>query len=414
MSDKFWTEQRIARAKEALSKSYTTREAAAKLGVSKDALRNAIRDVGENVADYLMKRAVPADDAPIPFTVPEDLHPVDQQIAKEAAAKERRQVDSMVDEIRELRARQAFLDDVAAKNAPPKILPRETSEGVREMTFVALGSDWHTEEVVTPESVAFRNEYNLEISERRIRRFFDSIIWNVEHHRASGRIAIRDGIIWLGGDLMTGYIHPELEESNELSPTETIIWLKPRIRDGINTVLERLGLDRLIIPCSHGNHGRTGIKMRVKTSYANSYEWLMYHGLMEDFKGDSCVEFVVTNSEHQYVQAYDWTLHFHHGHDVRYQGGIGGIGIPFLKACYSWDRVRRADVHNIGHWHMLRDFGNGIVNGSLIGFSDFSQKIRADFEEPQQAFYFMDSHRGKCMWTPLWVEDRRPGELVAA
>lgn len=331
--------------------------------------------------------------------------PVQKAEEKEEESQDKRHIKQLVEQLREARARQSFLDAVSSYKAPPKIMKREKRSGIREMTAVVLASDWHVEEPVTPESVAYRNEYNLEIADRRVERFFQGIIWNVEHQRASSRIAINDLVLWLGGDLMTGYIHPELMESNELSPTETVRWLLPRIRDGIYTLMQSLDLAHLEIPCSFGNHGRTTEKRRISTGFANSYEWLLYHSLADEFRREKKVHFEVTNSSHQYVQVYNKTLHFHHGDELKYAGGVGGLAIPLLKAIPQWDMIKRADIHNIGHFHQLSDFGRGVVNGSLIGFGPYSQSIKATFEVPAQAMYYVDSNRGKCMMTPLWVEE---------
>lgn len=284
----------------------------------------------------------------------------------------------------------------------PHITPREKS-GMREMTAVALASDWHVEERVTAESVAGRNEYNLEIASQRVDRFFQAIAWHIEHQRGSERIAIRDLVLWLGGDLMSGYIHEELVEGNQLSPTQTILWLIPRLEGGIRGLLKRLELESIVVPCSFGNHGRTTTKSRVSTGYANSYEWLMYNDLAARLRDEKRVRFEITASAHQYVRVYDQVVHFHHGDSLSYQGGVGGIGIPLLKAVPQWDRTMQADVHCIGHFHQLRDYGRAVVNGSLIGFGPYSQHIRAEFEEPQQALFYLDSKRGKTMLTQLWV-----------
>jgi hypothetical protein len=360
------------------------------------------------------------DEETIPNGPPaEDPDPVERQENRDRALRERRQIKQLVDQLREARARQAFLDAMSSYRAPPRILPREKTSGVRELTAIVLASDWHVEEPVEPQSVAFRNEYNLEIADRRITRFFEGIIWNIEHHRASRRLAINDLVLWLGGDLMTGYIHPELLEANALSPTETIRWLLPRIRNGLATVLSRLDLAHLEVPCSFGNHGRTTDKIRISTGYANSFEWLMYHELAAEFRQEKRIHFEITNSPHQYVSVYDLLLHFHHGDDVKYQGGVGGLGIPLLKAVPMWDLVKRADIHNIGHHHSFLDFGRALVNGSLIGYSAYSQRIRAAYEVPQQAMYYVDSKRGKCMVTAIWVDDEahrqafeRAGDVV--
>lgn len=339
--------------------------------------------------------------------------PVAEHVARRADKRERSTIKDLVGRLEEARARQAFIDAAKAHKAPPRVMSRERTSGVREMTAVVLASDLHVEETVDPESVAYRNEYNLEIAARRLERLFQSVIWNVEHHRASGKIAIHDLVLWFGGDMMTGYIHEELIEGNALSPTETMLWLMPRLRDGIITLLDRLELASITIPCSYGNHGRTTAKPRIATGASNSFEWLMYHVLAERMSAESEVTFEITNSAHQYVDVYDRTMHFHHGDDVKYNGGVGGLGVPLLKAVPAWERIKPADVHCIGHHHTLLDYGRVVVNGSLIGYGPYSQRIRATIEPPQQAMFYMDSRRGKCMTTALWVDDRNDAEAAA-
>lgn len=348
---------------------------------------------------------VPPEASVQPGDEPED--PVEARERRDVTTRLRSQVDDLVRRLQEANLRQEFIDEAAKHRAPPRIYAREKTSRIREMTPVVLASDWHVEEPVHPESVAFRNEYNLEIAARRIERFFRAIIWNIEHHRASGRITIRDLLLWLGGDMYSGYIHEELVEANELSPTEAVRWLVPKLRDGIATLLDTLGLESLLIVCSHGNHGRTTLKSRIATGYANSFDWLLYHWLADEFRDDKRVRFEITASAHQYAEVYGQTIHFHHGDDVRYQGGIGGLGIPLLKAVPMWDRVQPAALHCIGHWHTLRDYGRAVVNGSLIGFGPYSQRIRVEFEDPMQAMFYIDRERhGLQMLTKLWVSER--------
>jgi hypothetical protein len=69
------------------------------------------------------------------------------------------------------------------------------------------------------------------------------------------------------------------------------------------------------------------------------------------------------------LQIYDVTVRFHHGHSIRYAGGVGGIYIPTNKAIAQWNKGRHADLDVFGHFHQLRDGGNFICNGSLIGYN---------------------------------------------
>lgn len=343
--------------------------------------------------------------APITFTGKGSRDPVARLEQRDDARAERQAHEDMLRELREHRKRQAILEASGRAYEPPKVLPRERSAGApRELVGVVLASDWHVEETVDPETVMGRNAYDLAIADRRIERFFRGIIWQFEHHRASKRLAIRDLVLWLGGDLMSGYIHEELVEGNSLSPTETMLWLMPRLRNGITTLLETLSLERLIVPCSFGNHGRTTQRIRISTGAANSFEWLMYCQL-RDSMPDKRITWEITTSAHQYVQAYDWTLHFTHGDSLKYAGGVGGLGIPYLKAIPAWNVVRPAHVHHIGHFHQLLDYGSGFVNGSLIGYGPYSLRIKAPYEAPQQLMYFIDRKRGRCMPTALWCAE---------
>lgn len=397
-----WNDDNIERAKKILVQSETIPQAvesiAAAVGfsITTASLADAFKQRGMRSLDALLK----------PRTAHAAVHPVAAQARREDESRIRTEHRQLVEELREANARHAFLDTITSTKLPPHVPRREKTSGLRDTTAVVLASDWHVEEEVDPESIAGRNEYNLEIADKRIERFFNAIVWNVEHHRSSKHLAVRDLVLWLGGDLMSGYIHEELMEGNQLSPTETCLWLLPRLNGGIRMLQERLDLASIVVPCSYGNHGRTTPKRRVATGAQNSYEWLMYNNLARELAGEKRIRFEITKSAHQYVNVYDFKVHFHHGDEMNYQGGVGGIGIPFHKAMDAWNEDIRCDIHNVGHWHQLKTFGSGNVNGSLIGFNSYAKSIKARFEEPKQAFYLVDANRGQSMWSPLWVSEK--------
>lgn len=313
------------------------------------------------------------------------------------------EVKNLAERLKHAEERHAFLDRISKPLAPIKIRRRETKSKLREGTAIILGSDWHLEENVYKVSVSGRNEYNPAIAEKRLQRFFDGAQWLIEANREI--YTLRDAVVWLGGDLITGYIHEELEEDNDLSPTEAVLFAKRLITRGIRQILADRKLERLVIPCSYGNHGRTTQKRRIKTGAKNSYEWLLYNVLQQQFADEKRVQFDVTPTAHQYVDVYDFCLHFTHGDELKFSGGVGGLSVPLNKRVPLWNNVHRADYHHIGHFHQLRDFGHTVVNGSLIGYNEYALSIGADYEPPQQAFYILDARRGKCLSTPIWVDE---------
>ena len=274
-----------------------------------------------------------------------------------------------------------------------------------ESTAVLVASDWHLEERVDPKTVDGVNEYNLEVSEARVERFFQNGLSMLEMCRTRGKIDTL--VLGLLGDLITGYIHEELAESNYLSPVEATLRAYILTRGGIDFLLREGKLKSLIVPCTVGNHSRTTQKMRVSTSVKNSYEWLLYQFLAMAYKDDERVRFEIANGYFVFVDLYSTKLRFHHGDDVRYQGGVGGLSIPLNKAISQWNKMRRVDVDVLGHWHTRLNARDAVCNGSLIGFNPFSIHIKASYEPPSQSFFLVHPDYGKTVEVPIWVEERK-------
>jgi len=289
----------------------------------------------------------------------------------------------------------------AGAKVPKPIRTRKAAPGKRVATPVFLCSDWHVEEVVKPETVGGVNAYNPEISAKRIDRLGDAMLWMIDHHRKS--FEIREAVLWLGGDLLSGYIHEELRENNAMSPVQTLLFLQDQIANVFAKLLSVSGLESITVPCSYGNHGRTTHKMQVATAAANSYEWLMYHQLRRTFEANSKVQFHVADGDFLRLKVHNTRLGFHHGHAAKFGGGVGGITIPLAKATAKWNTYGECDVWNVGHFHQLHDLPRLVVNGSLIGTSPYGMSV-GGFEAPAQASYLVDSKRGKCMSTTLWAE----------
>jgi hypothetical protein len=332
--------------------------------------------------------------------VPEVLAPTEEHRLRVQLRAEREKAESAVKELLTL---QGALEAIAsATSAPlPRIKRREFGSGLREAAAVAMLSDVHAEENVRLGETPVPNIYNRDIAERSIARFFSGINWKLELYRT--KFKIRTAVVWFGGDLMTGHIHPENVENTAGTPIETMLWLRPRLISGIDALLADPELDEILIPCSYGNHGRNTPKPYRALGAVHSYEWALYQFLASHYANEPRVRFLADQSAHQYVHVYDWDLHFHHGDETNYGGGVGGITIPLNKATAQWDLARRCHYHHFGHWHQYQDTGRIVVNGSVIGFNGYAMSIKATPEPPQQAFYLLDSKRGKTCKSPLWV-----------
>lgn len=271
------------------------------------------------------------------------------------------------------------------------IKPSEKDGSKSNATAIALLSDWHYEENVKTSQVNGLNKYNTDIAKERAEKLFRVISQLVKVHNKE--YTISNLVLALLGDFISGSIHDDLKESNNIQPTEAIYEVQCLIASGIKFLLKETNVN-LIIPCSSGNHARITEKQRVSTAYGNSLEFLMYRHLRDYFENEPRVKFIINDSYLTYVNIYGYTARFHHGDSIRFSGGVGGIFIPAFKAISQWNKSKHADWDFFGHFHQMKDGGSFITNGSLIGYNGYAIRIKADYEKPKQAFVIIDEERG--------------------
>ncbi len=275
------------------------------------------------------------------------------------------------------------------------IEPRHAS-GTSEATVCALASDWHIEELVGGE-VGGLNRYTPEIAQASAVTFFQGVLRLTQ--LLSKDIKIQTMLLPLLGDFITNDIHEaENAEMNALKPMHAIVRAQSFLISGFEFLLKETNLT-IDVPCHSGNHARTTHKTRFGAENGHSLEYLMYLHLAAYFRHEPRMTFVIPDGMHSYATVYDQTIRFHHGHGIKYGGGVGGIYIPTNKAIAQWNKGRHADLDVFGHFHQMRDGGNFICNGSMIGYNSFALSIKADYEQPKQALFLMDKRRGRtCTW----------------
>jgi len=159
------------------------------------------------------------------------------------------------------------------------------------------------------------------------------------------------------------------------------------ISEGIEFLLKNTKCD-IDVVWRVGNHTRITKKVHISTENGNSLETMMFHHLRVHYRDNSRINFFMADGYLQYTELFDgYTICWHHGHGVKYQGGIGGLTIPMNKAISQWQKMKHADLYVSGHWHQFFDGGNFIVNGSMIGFSPYGVFNKFGFEPPKQAFF---------------------------
>jgi len=279
--------------------------------------------------------------------------------------------------------------------------PKEYKES--QATAVVICSDWHSEEKVTFDETNGINEFNLKEFTKRADKFFVSTAKLVRAKQLS--IPVKRLVLALIGDFITGNIHEENAETAQLLPMEALLNAQNHIEAGIRYLLENTNVD-IVIPCHSGNHARITKKIRHATEAGNSLEYVMYHQLANLFKNEKRVKFCISPGYLSYLDIDGFVMRLHHGHAIKFAGGIGGISISANKKIAQWDKTRQANVDLFGHFHQF-EVGRGrkfICNGSLSGYNAYAVNGGFEPEKPLQAFFLVNHTRKEITdICPVWL-----------
>lgn len=292
----------------------------------------------------------------------------------------------------------------------PDWLVAESIGGSAPGVPMTIWSDWHYQEVVTAAETAGQNEFNAEIAGARVRLLVERTIDLCFSHMV--RPEYPGVVICLGGDMITGEIHPELAGSNDRETTEAIIDLQGLLIWAFDRMLERF--DRVFVPCVVGNHGRLDLKPRAKGRVVRSYEWLLYTLLEKHYRGNDRIRFFIPGETDAHFRVHGHRYMLTHGDALGVKGGDGIIGSlgPItrgkIKTRNSEAQIGRDfDTMLIGHWHSYLPLPGCIVNGALKGYDEFARLfLRAQFQPPIQALWFNHPRRGVTFQVPVYLDDR--------
>lgn len=327
------------------------------------------------------------------------LQDIDKKEAKTELQILRKKYWEVLDELKTHKSLDDLWTNLHKKSSNVKI-EKTRNNPKTESTAVILASDWHIEETIDAETINYLNEYNPQIAKQRAEKFWNNWLMLVDMMAKDERID--KVVLWLLWDFITGYIHQELVEWNTMSPTEAILYVKWLITSWIDMFLVNSDYDMTIMT-AFWNHWRTTDKKRISTGWKNSYEWMMYMLIAQQYENNPRVKMKVEKGYHNYLNVYDKVLRWHHWDWMKYQGWVGWITIPVNKAIAQWNKAKRADYDIFWHWHQLKDWGIWQSNWSLIGYWPYAESIKADFEEPKQAMFLINNKYGKTISAPVLV-----------
>lgn len=294
----------------------------------------------------------------------------------------------------ELLLRQSEVMSTLADTAPEmyeSFAPPEEHVSGGEAAALLVLTDWHFEEKVDPSTLNDLNEFNPDIARTRLKTVVERFLTLLDSTRSMSNV--KQLVFAVLGDLITGHLHDDQKESNFMFPTEALLEVRDALHSTIDAIVKESGIKEVDVYTSFGNHGRNTQKPRVSTSHLTSYEWLLYKWMARDY-AKTGVRWHVSNAYFNMANICGKRIRFHHGDAIKYQGGIGGITVPVIKAIRNWDDGLDADLDVFGHWHQFLRHPKFVACNCLIGYSAYAQKIvKAPYSLPSQTYLVIDRER---------------------
>lgn len=290
----------------------------------------------------------------------------------------------------------------------PDWLLNPAAAGERGHSVVGcLISDVHMGEVISPDEILGVNRFDPEVCRERLRRYFEAAC--TIGQRWASDTACEGALLVLGGDMVSGSIHDELAATNALTSPEQVVAVVETIAAGIRLLAGAYGNVHVVsVP---GNHGRTTAKPTAKLYARLSYDIMVAAMLQERFRHDERLTFQHGDSKDQIVPVFGRTVFVTHGDKIGTKGGMGFAG-PMLPIVRGTKKVeaqqarfgRRPDLILHGHYHTTGNAGAVLSNGSVPGYGEYADDLRAEPEPPQQWLFLLHSKWGLRERAPIQLE----------
>ncbi|MBP8231777.1 MAG: hypothetical protein KAY22_05685 [Rhizorhabdus sp.] len=292
------------------------------------------------------------------------------------------------------------------ETAPPKwaLSPEPAKKDSPGVPTLFL-SDLHWGEVVHPAQIGNVNSYNLATARARLRHTVETAVNLLRI--VDAKMSYPGIVVPLGGDMISGNIHDELQATNELNTMPTVLDLYEHLCGAIALLADTFG--KVFLPCVSGNHGRDTRKTWKKDRHHTSFDWLLYQFLAKRFASDPRVTFQIPDGPDALYRIYGLRYLLTHGDQFKSGDSIIGPLGPLTrgnqKKLARNSAVDQAyDVMLAGHWHQYIHLERLIVNGSMKGYDEFAYDSNYGFEPPRQGLWLTHPKYGITYRMPVLCE----------
>jgi hypothetical protein len=324
----------------------------------------------------------------------------------------RKRASDLDAQVHELERRVAEVTGLLSRNvSPPKWIAQDTGTAHRAAGLLTI-SDIHAGEVVRPDEIGGVNEYDPDICRRRIRRLIEATLTILPRWAADCQLS--GVVVALNGDLVSGVIHDELRRTNGLTLLEQVYLVADEMSAAIEKLADSFGA--VLVTGTPGNHGRETEKMHAKRVSALSFDILAVEMIRRHFSGDDRVSFLIATGADLEFPIFGWNVFQSHGDALGTGGGKGFAGpvLPIARGAKNveWQAYRvhkRHDIILTAHYHTSSNPARGVLaNGSVVGYNEFANRIRAGIEPPQQWLALVHERWGIRERCEIQLEDGIP------
>ena len=282
-----------------------------------------------------------------------------------------------------------------------------------------LLSDWHIGEVIFPNQIGGKNQFNMRIAEERLKTLARNTIDLLKNHTVNPNYP---GIMLaLGGDIVSGTIHEELQKSTDTPIMKAVNDAKNFIIGFVDTMLEHF--PKVYIAGVVGNHGRTTRKPSMKNRVFENYEWLIYQIIADHYAAKSHterkrVQCYIPDSADALIRIFNLTYNLTHGDQFRGGDAMIGHAGPLIRG----DQRKRARQNQIGqdydimiggHWHSTLVTPRLIFNPCLSGYDELAYLHNYPYEDPAQLLWLNHPVRGISKMHRVQLEEPKFQKLTS-
>lgn len=306
------------------------------------------------------------------------------------------------------RARIAQLEGAGNTSATPAPWTYRAKQGRGPSSHVAylLTSDFQLGERIEATDTNLV-EYNAKVFVRRYRHLIRTAIsLATEHVSKSWHI---EGFVYArGGDTVSGSIHDELAQTNELTPIEACELAFEEEAGGIRNLAEQFGKVEVKTTGAGGNHDRDTLKFRFKAVGTHNYDRLVAYMLAREFSRDKRVTFQTSKGYDVVFPIYLDRILLTHGDRLGSRGGQGMVGPAatimrgvqkiIIEQAAAKEFITRVDH---GHFHFAMKSPVSLSNGTVAGYSELGKSGRSRPEPAQQWLVFHSATHGAVDFRPI-------------